>query len=374
MDFPIDKIRDSQKQLAPYINFDEKYNFFYDESNNPRKLYTRETDFNTSITGSFVLGGIVDDGNAFNFEEFKNSLKLQKNVKEIKFKHLASGDFLSCLKSKKLDTYLQFIDDEDILVHLSSINLLYYSIVDIVDSALMNRKELLERGHQFVAELKDTMHQVLRENLDEARALFFKFNYPNISIADIPEFIKEIIVIANYKNGNIKNKKSLKILKEILAFSGKKQKLPFLGGEKNNMLIEEFYQFYIKQVYMFKNSNHTFDNEDAIQEIVGNFKLIDGKQTLKNYTFKDSQSEIMIQLSDIIVGLTSKYSSFINNHSEELIHLEFRKLNGLQKSNLRLYLKIISKSDKHNPGFFHHITGITEISRMRSLNNLIEQK
>jgi|TARA_R110000744_G_scaffold248890_1_gene365210 hypothetical protein len=374
MDFPVNKIRDSQKQLAPNINFEEKYDFFYDESNNPRKLYTREADFNTSITGSFVLGGIVDDGNAFNFEEFKSSLKLQKNVKEIKFKHLASGNFMSCLKSKKLNTYLQFIDDEDILVHLSSINLLYYSIVDIVDSALMNRKELLERGHQFVVKLKDTMHQLLRENLDETRALFFKFNYPNISKADIPEFIKEIIVIANYENVNAKNKNGLKILKEMLAFSGKKKKLPFLGGEKNNMLIEEFYQFYIKQVYMFKNSNHTFDNEDSIQEIVGNFNLIDGKHTLKNYTFKDSQSEIMIQLSDIIVGLTSKYHSFINNHSEELIISEFEKVNDMQKSNLRLYVKIISKSDKHNPGFFHHITGTTELSRMCILNNLIEQE
>lgn len=123
MDFPINKIRDGQKSLAPHINFDGKYHFFYDESNNPRKLYTRETDFNSSITGSFVLGGIVDAGNVFNFKELKDSLQLQKNVKEIKFKHLASGDFISCLNSQKINTYLQFIDNEDILVHLSSINL-----------------------------------------------------------------------------------------------------------------------------------------------------------------------------------------------------------------------------------------------------------
>lgn len=372
MDFPVNEIRESQKSMAPHIDFDKKYHFFYDESNNPRKLYTREADFNSSITGSFVLGGIVDEGNVFNFEELKNSLKLQKNVKELKFKHLASGDFISCLNSQKINTYLQFIDDEDILVHLSNINLLYYSIVDIVDSALINRKELFERGPQFLAELKDAMHQVLRAHLDESRALFFKFNYPNISNADIPEFINEIVAIANYESGNVKNHKNLKILKEILDFSGKKQKMPFLGGEKNNMLIEEFYQFYIKQVYMFKNSFHTFDNEDAIQKVVSNFNLIDGKTTLKNYTFKDSQSEIMIQLSDVIVGLTSKYHSFINNHSEELILSEFEKLNDLQKCNLRLYVKIISKSDKHNPGFFHHITGLTELSRMNVLNNLVE--
>ena len=111
MDFPINKIRDGQKSLAPHINFDGKYHFFYDESNNPRKLYTKETDFNSSITGSFVLGGIVDAGNVFNFKELKDSLQLQKNVKEIKFKHLASGDFISCLNSQKINTYLQFIDN-----------------------------------------------------------------------------------------------------------------------------------------------------------------------------------------------------------------------------------------------------------------------
>tara|TARA_B100000378_G_scaffold163916_1_gene132006 strand:+ start:2120 stop:3238 length:1119 start_codon:yes stop_codon:yes gene_type:complete len=372
MDFPINEIRESQKSLAPHINFDEKCNFFYDESNNPRKLYTRETDFNTSITGSFVLGGVVDNGSVFNFKELWSSLQLQKNVKELKFKHLVSGDFISCLKSRKLNTFLKFINDEDILVHLSCINLLYYSIVDIVDSALMNHKELFELGPQFIAELKDTMHQILRENLDETRALFFKFNYPNLNPKDIPEFIREIIVIVNYENGNIKNQKSLKTLKEMLSFSGDKQKMPFLGGEKNNVLIEEFYQFYIKQVYMFKNSKHIFDNEDTIQKTVGTFNLINGKRTLKNYTFKDSKTEIMIQLSDVIVGLTSKYHSFINNHSEELILSEFEKLNDLQKSNLQLYVKIISKSDKYNPGFFHHITGLTELSRMNVLNNLVK--
>ncbi|ADF52112.1 MULTISPECIES: DUF3800 domain-containing protein [Flavobacteriaceae] len=374
MDFPINKIRDGQKSLAPHINFDGKYHFFYDESNNPRKLYTKETDFNSSITGSFVLGGIVDAGNVFNFKELKDSLQLQKNVKEIKFKHLASGDFISCLNSQKINTYLQFIDNEDILVHLSSINLLYYSIVDIVDSALMNRKELLDRGPHFIAELKDVMHQVLREHLDETRALFFDFKYPNISEEDIPEFIIKIIAITSYDNENVKNQKSLKILKEILDFSGMERKMPFLGGEKDNMLIEEFYQFYIKQIYMFKNSTHTFDNEDAIQKIIGRFNLIDGKRTLNNYVFKDSKSEIMIQFSDIIVGLTSKYHSFINNHPEKLIISEFEKLNDLQKSNLQLYVKIISKSDNHNPGFFHQITGTTEQSRMHTLNTLIEQE
>ncbi len=371
MDFPINKIRNNQKLLTPHINFDEKYHFFYDESNNPRKLYTRETDFNSSISGSFVLGGIVDDGIAFSFEEFRSSLKLQDNVKEIKFKHLASGNFMSCLKSKKINTYLQFIDDEDILIHLSCINLLYYAIVDIVDSALMNQRKLLERGPVFIRELKDVMHQVLRLHLDETRALFFEFKYPNVSQANIPKFISKIISIINYENKNIENKDRLQILKDILDFSGKEQKMPFLGGEEDNVLLKEFYQFYIKQIYMFKNSNHTFDNEDTIQEIVGHFNFIDEKTSLKNYTFKDSQSEIMIQLSDVIVGLTSKYHSFINDNTNESIQSEFDNLSDLQKRNLKLYLKIISKSDKFNPGFFHQITGMTELNRMESLNELI---
>lgn len=344
MDFPINDIRNKQKLLAPHINFDEKYHFFYDESNNPRKLFTRETDFNSSITGSFVLGGIVDDGNVFSFEELRASLKLQKNIRELKFKHLASGDFISCLKSRKINTYLHFLDDEDILVHLSCINLLYYSIVDIVDSGVINQRELLERGSFFIRELKDVMHQVLREHLDETRALFFKFKYPNLSKAEIPDFLSEIIAIANYENGNIANQKSFHILKKILDFSGKKQKMPFLEGEEDNVLLKEFYQFYIKQVYMFKNSTHIFDNEDTIQEIVSRFNLIDGKRTLQNYAFKDSKSEIMIQLSDIIVGLTSKYQDFINNNSEESILSEVENLNDLQKNNLQLYLKIIAKS------------------------------
>ena len=48
-DFEIGEIRKFTKMLAPTADFDAALSFYYDETNNIRKFYVRETDFNVII-------------------------------------------------------------------------------------------------------------------------------------------------------------------------------------------------------------------------------------------------------------------------------------------------------------------------------------
>ena len=84
--FDISEIRKFAKMLAPTADFDGAYTFYYDETNNIKKFYVRESDFNSLFTENFVLGGLVHEGSAPDVQPLINSFKLQRTVKEVKLK------------------------------------------------------------------------------------------------------------------------------------------------------------------------------------------------------------------------------------------------------------------------------------------------
>ena len=125
--------------------------------------------------------------------------------------------------------------------------------------------------------------------------------------------------------------------------------------EQDHILIENFSQFYLRPIYMFKNSNHIFDNEVAISEILSNYKIIIDTKKVKNYSFVDSQSNLFVQASDIFVGLMGKLFNYINNSSTEKIVSDFDFLSEKQLNNIDALMDLIDKSNNKNIAFLHSI-------------------
>ena len=125
--------------MNPNLNFDTDWIFYYDETNNFKKLHIKDrTDFNVNIENNFVLGGLCHDL-SINIDEsliFSN-IPLQKSAKEVKLKHIANGSFLEILKSTKLTVFMENIIKMPLYIHYQSLNPLYYSLVDIIDSILV---------------------------------------------------------------------------------------------------------------------------------------------------------------------------------------------------------------------------------------------
>ena len=121
---------------------DDKFAFFYDETNNIRKLTLTEDGTNVPERKNFVLGGVVlEDGQALlDIASLRAALGMQNNAPEIKFKHVASGDFEAVLASRNMTRFLTWLTEHQISIHYSSINLVYWSIVDIVDSILASKR------------------------------------------------------------------------------------------------------------------------------------------------------------------------------------------------------------------------------------------
>ncbi len=364
IDFEISEIREFNKIIAPTADFDSKYTFYYDETNNIKKFYVRENDFNYTFTANFVLGGLVHLGHAPNVQPLIISFKLQKTAKEVKFKHIANGDFLDCLKSEKLKLFLQFIKNSDLYVHYSSLNILYWSIVDIVDSAIVGSDIANQLGPQFANHLKNDLYKLSRLEIDSVVELFYKYEYPNIKKESVLQFIEELTSLFNCYIEKEEYHFGLESLRQILKEAKKKGSLPFIMDEVDYILLNDLSQFYLRPIYTFKNSIHIFDNEDDIANTLKDYKILDGQEEIKNYTFVDSQTNVLIQLSDVFVGIIGKLTNYLNTSSRDKIDTDLASLTAIQKENIHLLIDVIDKSHDKNIGFIHSTDSYEEMTKL----------
>jgi hypothetical protein len=370
--FEISQLRAFTKMVAPTADFESAFTFYYDETNNIKKFYVREDDFNYTFTANFVLGGLVHLGQAPNVQPLIDSFKQQKTAKEVKFKHIATGNFLDCLKSEKLILFLQFIKDSDLYIHYSSLNILYWSIVDIVDSAILSSETAQKLGPQFANYLKNDLYKLSRLEIDSVIELFYKYEYPNIKNDSVLPFIEELSSLFNDYIGTQEYHFGLESLRQILKEAKKKGSLPFVMNEDDYILLKDLSHFYLRPIYLFKNSTHIFDNEDSISEMLEDYKILDGEKEITNYTFVDSQTSHLIQLSDVFVGIMGKLTTYLNTSSKETIDNDFGSLSVTQKKNFDLLITVIDKSHSKNIGFIHNLDSHEEISKMDRIRENIK--
>lgn len=370
IDYEVNEFRNYTRIFAPQADIDSEYTFYYDETNNLRKFYLKENDFNYSFTANFVLGGLVHEGNAPEVSSLIEKFKLQKNTKEVKFKHIAKGKFIDCLKSKKLNLFLQFLKDNEIYVHYSTLNFLYWSIVDIVDSAIINSEAAMKLGIPFANHLKNDLYKLSKLEIESVISLFYEFEYPNIKGEKIADFIEQLVSLFESYIDDPEYHFGLESLRQILKESKKNNELAFVTDEESYILLNDLSVFYLRPIYTFKNSSHIFDNEDSISEILAGYRITDQGVEFKNYSFVDSQSNQLVQLSDVFVGLIGKFSRYRNTTSEEIIKSDFDSLNDIQRRNLNLLFDVIEKSNQKNITFFHSTDSYEEMKKVDYINKI----
>lgn len=377
IDFEIAEIEDANqfaRLLNPRVDFATPYIFYYDETNNIKTFYVRENDFNYTFTANFVLGGLLHQGEVPDVQPLIDSFKLQKTAKEVKFKHIAFGDFLDCLKSQKLNLFLHFLKDSDLYVHYSSLNILYWSVVDIVDSAIMNSDVAMRLGPGFDNRLKNDLYKLCRLEIDAVIKLFYAFEYPNVKPEKIGDFIEALsnlfeayLPIPEFHFG-------LESLRQILKESKNKGTLTFVMDEEDHLLLADLTQFYLRPIYTFKNSTHIFDNEDSIREALSQYRILDNGVEFKNYSFVDSQDNQLTQLSDIFIGFMGKYTHYRNTHTMQEIKADIDSFSALQLENIKLFIDIINKSDQKNPAFLHATDSYEEVMKFGELCEIMAGK
>lgn len=342
-------------------------NLYYDETGNIKKFVVKEDSFNVDAGTHFVLGGIEGEGGV-KFEDLKQRFGTQDNITEIKSKHIYKGTFECCLKSDKLERFLDLIIEKGWHIHFQSLNILYWSIVDIVDSI----NDDLIKNPETNKLLKAMLYRVVKSDESAVAKLFYDYRYPDLKTSDdIKSFMCELLCLTN-KYEKICPKPLLLYLSmlQILLKKGCEQDIAvFIQNEKELMLINELTGFYEEEIRKYVNSILVFDNESDIINTISNREYIIEGNILSRYYFVDSKSDCMIQLSDVFVGIMAKYLHAIDVNIDSLGDY-IGRFNEEQRRRFCKLNHVINSSLNYNQTFVHQVTSI---ELHHALINLVEE-
>lgn len=331
---------------------------YYDETNNIKKFKLNEEKhkFNVPADTIFVLGGIEGEGTV-KIEYLRSLFSLQDSVQEVKSHHIYNGVFADCLKSERLEIFLDLLIENNWHIHFNSLNVLYWSIVDILDSIDGFESQIPDDIFMF----KALFYRVIKSDLSGFFDLVLRYRYPNIDSQVISAFMNDLILLCkSYKNPSrdIGFEQCRLGLIEWLEKGSSQKGLVFVQDEEELVMLKELAPIYRYEISTWINSRLIMDNEiDIIYDLKKNPVSMDGK-ILNNYIFVDSKTDTMVQLSDVAVGIVSRYLYFIDQHGTESDKIISETFNENQ---LRVFHKlntVLKKSRDFNPLFFNQQTSL----------------
>ncbi|KON10968.1 hypothetical protein FDF50_12040 [Clostridium botulinum] len=361
MDIDINELRELEAMHHQFRLPNEKMTFYYDETANVRKFSLTEEGINdlNAVNRDFILGGVAFDGDACpaNIDELYRRLRLQPTVRELKYDKLVNGhkDFWKGLNRNTLSEFLDWLCNSGLYIHYITLNNLYYSIVDIVDSLWDVQPQFCFSG-EWEFSLKSVLYKFAFENQDDFYAVLKTYEYPDIKEDKIKDFCRELINLIE-ENGDFDDF-FLECFRQMLKVNSKKEKMLFLQDNEKDVLVQEYFLLRIGRCYMFKNSFHYFDEEDEAELKMKEIKMLDGDKELLNYAFVDSKKDRLIQISDALIGLLGKFFEFIDNIKENEFLDLLMDATDKQKKNLKIIAELIDKAEKKHITLIYNVNDI----------------
>lgn len=332
------------------------YTIYCDESSNAIKLrFKDETGkLNVDWRNDFVLAGVAYEGDTppFDIDELFASFKLQKTVTDAKLGNIAKYNgadvnrFVDILKSKKVNLFLNTLWNSNTYIHWSTQSLLYFSLVDIVDS-VMDIPYMLN-------EIKNVLYKYVRFDLDCFLEFLARYSYPNIKKEKVKDFCEEFIFwIESIEPESHEDEFCLEFLRQGAKSSKKSDDLLFLTENRDNLLIENFVPIYASRLGEFPSSTIHFDKCGIAEENIG--RLANAFCDIKKptYDFLDSTENRWVQLCDFVSGIIAALLAFVNENDIDEMDTSIKSFDEMQKQNLKLLMGLIRRSSDKNKYFDH---------------------
>lgn len=360
----VDSIREDILDGNPLHGTDASYTFYHDETNNIRKLLLTESGINNPDPKIFVLGGIVYRPSVVpDWSGLLRRLELQPTVKELKLKHLGKGDFLELATSKKIAMLLKWLTQRNIHIHSTTVDVLYWSVVDIIDSIIANRlNDPRIVRHRFY---KNLIYRVLNANIVATANLFFSFDYPDVATGKTREFL-ECLLVEVERASVVLSAEQRESLGALLKDGLNDPELNFIQQEEKHVLLPGFEAFYRHVICLFRNSNHLLDREDLVAERLLETPLTENGALFTGYKFLDSKSDLGIQVADVVVGILGKYWTYLHKTGYETIRADLKNLSVNQRATVAAIKRAFDVSDRVSDGFFNCIVCDDDVDKHRS--------
>jgi len=370
------------------------YTFYYDESNNVRKLYLskqidgynvdHDEDKNTGV--NFILGGIAHKGDSStaNFDALKKMIMLQSTAKEIKLKQIATGDFIYMLNSKRLTGFLEWLNESDLFIQYFNLNMEYWSYLDIIEDCVLfcMEKKLLRfydeiQFRQYQDLHKDELYKVILNDKTSFIKELKSFDYPYLGGKE-REFLKVMFNLTaeyaerifNFPLSTQDEKLQINSLCDLLemCIENGMEEFTFTLDERfdnevrdnDNYILDAFTFFYRHRATEFSESKHRFDVEEIVKEEFDKQKEHDKELAKVDISFIVSDDNYFVQVSDVVAGLFQRYFHYINISKIVDVKTVRASLNPLQLKNLELFKSLITKSDNENDSFLFYVMSKSE--------------
>lgn len=351
------------------------YTIYCDESSNAIKFrFKDETGkLNVDWRNDFVLAGIAyeSDTPPFDIDELFALFKLQKTVTDAKLGNIAKYNgadvnrFIDILKSKKVNLLLNTLWNSNTYIHWSTQSLLYFALVDIVDSTT--------DIPYMLNEIKNILYKYVRLDLGYFLEFLARYNYPNIKSEMVEDFCEEFISwIESIEPESQEDEFCLEFLRQGAKSSRKSGELIFITESKDDFLIENFVPIYASRLGEFPSSTIHFDKCDIVEKNIANFANVfcDIKNPI--YDFLVSTDNKWIQLCDFVSGIIAALLAFVNENDIGEINTIIESFDKTQKDNLKLLMGLIRKSATKNKYFDHMSCNYEQGERLRYLISITD--
>lgn len=361
----VNEIRGPAIALSGLTGVDRALTFYYDETNNIRRLLLTPSGLNVRTPQCFVLGGVVHLGPVpnLNFEDLRCALGLQKSSVELKLEQLGKGDFLSLLNAPRIGQFLDWLSASGACAHYQVLDPLYWSLVDVVDSIVSEDDNV--QLMMIAPLLKNDLYTVLREDVDGTSELLGRYTYPDVGnrrqafFAELCDLLEARAALLPYPN--------YQLLRGLLEIAAELDSLPYLEGERPNILIDGFGDFYVHRLALFKNATHILDIETTIQTYIVGLDLCDGVTPFCNFSFVDSRAAPWVQVSDALAGLLGKLFSYVSNTPGDEIATALASLNLQQRATLDTLIDILGRSINECAAFAHYVVSLDDHQRRSAI-------
>lgn len=368
---------------------DRAYTFYYDESNNVRKLYINEGDDSYNIdndkakaaAANFILAGVAHRGEPSTAEVARllAELQLQASARELKFKHVAKGGFCAALKSRQIGVILRWLLESDLYVHYFNLNIEYWSFIDIIDDCVLHcveNERLAFPGdvhiRYFLDYHKDFLLRLIVGHRTEFISTVKRYGYPSFEGRE-REFLSALrnLICLHLTEAEASTSPEgedglmgFRSLDELLELSLDIDEMTLTLGPEENMLIDGFSVFYQHRAQSFPNSTHIFDEENEVEKA---FLAMQAHKELPpvQCSFVKSIDSPLTQVSDVVAGLFARYFDFIEKHSQAEMEKKRRDFSQVQRENMELMRSLVEKTDDECPQMLFYVMSMRELDRHR---------
>ena len=369
----VNEYRKICSELSGIPLFDGKYSFYYDETGNVRKFKLTENGVNADegISNDFILGGVLFKGDVPPSEIDTLFDELKIKTSEIKFKTLAGrgADFWTTIRKRPIQQYLKWLESSGLYVHYATLNNMYFSIVDIVDSLFIAQPQF-HFGPEWERSLKASLHRFVVTHLDEILPIFYSYNYPSLAKADIKGFCYDLSdLIQSYGDEDF----YLENFRQLLKANGRKEELLFIEDNTPGLLVEDYSGLRDGRCAFYKDSMHYFDGEaEAESSLENTIFTLNGKK-ISNYKFLDSKEERLIQISDVWVGLMGRLFFMLDQSSPDIIKSKMESLNETQKECIHIINSLIDRSERLHIALIQNVNSLQMVQHRGALLELMDE-